>query len=629
MFITQCDDLGGGYCLDQTQEGDWAQYTINVLAPQTYMVEVRAEAIGANTGGIFECEFATNGHYYNNTGPLTITTTDWTNFSAVVFLQGGTNVMKLHCLTNAHGSSGVGRFNYISIYPWWQPGFTSTWTNYVSGLSTNNDYADALANAAAIQHEIDTLPSTGGSVFITNGTYYIAQASPNETLGAKYNAAVIIATNNIEIVGSGKSNTMLIAYNRATTCFCFGFDSHANPTPCTNFILRDITIEAQPHLAVADVTNTIFELGQLIPNNNVGDLTIFYGNYPYASNILITNCQFLYGDFCIRCLGAISNVLVQGCDFTIWSGSNVYGATNTINPTSNTCLYDGSVGIFCNPAYNVNIISNTYTGNANLTNGTFEEISTNINYNGFLNKNGLIAPDGFVWAQEGGNFFVARNTISNNALEGIQLNAGPNSVVGNIFQTEVSDGSCCALDVLGCWPGLTGTDQENYSTCFIGNSVYGGRSGQEASDGYIPYSFNCSGNTFTLYPPYDDAIHGDGPGTAAGCHMFQSASVCGNTLVTGGLGFGFIGVNTSALILNNNFGGATYRGIGCFGSPGYSLNTAQIFGNILGEGVSFHVQLPYTNSFGWFLGKNTYLNAYSNSVPPFMDPLSSAVHISN
>ncbi len=50
---------------------------------------------------------------------------------------------------------------------------------------------------------------------------------------------------------------------------------------------------------------------------------------------------------------------------------------------------------------------------------------------------------------------------------------------------------------------------------------------------------------------------------------------------------------------------------------------------IFGPGVSFHVKLPHTHSFGWFLGQNTYLNSSSNSVPPFLDPASSAVHIFN
>jgi len=104
------------------------------------------------------------------------------------------------------------------------------------------------------------------------------------------------------------------------------------------------------------------------------------------------------------------------------------------------------------------------------------------------------------------------------------------------------------------------------------------------------------------------------------------ANVCGNTLVAGKVAFSFVGSNTSAVILNNNFGAAAYRGIG-YVSTGDSLSTAQIFGNTVGQGVSFHVQFPSSNSFGWFLGRNTYLNSSSNT--PFLDPASSAVHIRN
>jgi len=53
----------------------------------------------------------------------------------------------------------------------------------------------------------------------------------------------------------------------------------------------------------------------------------------------------------------------------------------------------------------------------------------------------------------------------------------------------------------------------------------------------------------------------------------------------------------------------------------------EIFGNKLGEGVSFHVQIPYANSFGWFLKQNTYMNG-TNVIPAFLDPASSAVHLS-
>jgi hypothetical protein len=80
--------------------------------------------------------------------------------------------------------------------------------------------------------------------------------------------------------------------------------------------------------------------------------------------------------------------------------------------------------------------------------------------------------------------------------------------------------------------------------------------------------------------------------------------------------------------LNNNFGAAAYRGIG-YQFTGESINTAQIFGNILGQGVSFHVQLTYSNSFGWFLGGNTNVDTNSNIVPLFTDPASTAAHLYN
>ena len=89
----------------------------------------------------------------------------------------------------------------------------------------------------------------------------------------------------------------------------------------------------------------------------------------------------------------------------------------------------------------------------------------------------------------------------------------------------------------------------------------------------------------------------------------------------------FLLTNNAALILNNNFSNATFGSIG-YGAAGDSLNSAQIYGNTLNEGVTFHVQLTYSNSFSWFFRHNTYVEASTNIVPPFFDPMSSAAHIS-
>jgi hypothetical protein len=631
MFITHCDDLGLGYCLDQTRAGEWAVYTINVLVPQTYTIETRVGGIG--TDGVFECEFtATN--FYTNTGPLTITTTNWTNVSAVVFLTNGIYTMKLHCLGNGTDGAHVGRFNYISIYPWWQAGFASTnrITITQADLSTNNNWADAANNAAVIQSSVNAVGAAGGgTVSLPSGTYYVAQASPNETNDAWANAAVSILTNNIEIAGAGETNTTLIAFNRATTVFSLGGD-WSHPAPYSNLVIRSMTIEAQPHLAVFDVTNTTFELGQLFPTGYAGTQIFIdgYWGYPceFVHNILITNCQFLFGDFSITFGGYASNCLISHCDFNVWGGTNVYtGATNSSPAnTPNTTGFYGSVGIFGDgtPDYNINILDNTYNGNTNLapdTNNPFGYVSTNATQ--------MLAPNGFVYFQSGGNYFIARNTILNYELEGVQLSGGPSSVVGNTYYTLVSVGACCALAMNAAWTlAVIGTNAINYSACFIGNSVYGGRNGQspQGQGNSMPvYCLNFSGNELILYPPF---AHADYPGAAVSLQNTTSANVFGNTLVSGGHGVVFASGCGNAVVMNNDFANVSYRGVGLAGGGG-SLRNAAIFNNILGQGVSFHVELPYTDSFGWFLEGNTCLNGSSNSVPPFLDPLSSAVHMSN
>jgi hypothetical protein len=637
MFITNCDDLGLGYCLDQTRPGEWAQYTIHVLEPYTYNIETRVQGIAPN--GVFECEFTNSSGFYTNTGPLTITTTNWANVSALVYLPEGTNIMRLRFLTAGTGSSYVGRFNYISIYPWWNAGFASFRTNSIGSgeLSTNNDWADAAGNAAIIQSNINSVEAAGGgTVLLPAGSYFIAQLYPNETNTGNRNAAVIVTNSNVEIAGAGKTNTALVAYNRATTIFYVGRDTNfawGNQYACSNFTLRDLTLQAQPHLAVQNVTNTTFELGAINQEppggtngpGDIGYLTIFSGidKDQTTGNILITNCQFLYGNFSIGLIYAVSNCLVTHCDFKIWGGSNVYTRATNASPTNtaNTIWYGGSVGIWGAESYNVTVLENSYEGNENVVSSTdhpFGYVTTNIFQ--------MMGPDGFVLLQSGGNFFVARNHIVNNALEGIELGGGPCAVVQNVFYTLLNDTSCCALAAGDSgFPGfLNNLDEVNYSFSFIGNQIYGDRCGQEAPDHDRPYSLNFSGNELTLDPPLAQAL--DLPGAAVAMMGKGIVNVCGNTLHAGGHGILFGMDCGHATILNNDFAHVTYRGIGMLNGDS-SLRHATVINNILGEGSTFHVQLPLSDSFGWFLYGNQYVDSSGASIPPFFDPVSSAAHL--
>ena len=205
-------------------------------------------------------------------------------------------------------------------------------------------------------------------------------------------------------------------------------------------------------------------------------------------------------------------------------------------------------------------------------------------------------------------------------------------MVGNTYDSLIVGGSCCALAATGGQPGLTGNAALDHSTCFIGNWVYGGRQG-ESHQGQTygsPYTINFSGNELYLYQPFN--TNGDYPGAVVSVGSCTAANVCGNTLSNGPLGFLYGPGCANAIILANNFSNSTYRAIGYFDLPNLgngTLQSASIFTNSLNEGVSFHAELDYAHSFGWFLNRNTYLNGTNVVSSPFCDPISSAVHISN
>ncbi|MGA2544452.1 MAG: hypothetical protein ABSG78_23125 [Verrucomicrobiota bacterium] len=620
-----------------------AKYTVNVLLPGTYTVEARVAGIGTNVGGVFQCDFtngcgvlSNSGGISNSTGRLTNTTTNWTDVSAVVYLPNGTNVMTLQCLANGSDGSHVGRFNYISIYPWWPgPLQTNVSTNVPHLISDDDSWYTSSNNAYWIQYVINGF-SNGGVVSIPSGTYYVAQLSTNDVSAAYASSAMSVVANNVIIegagVGAGVSNTTLIAHNRATTIFSFGQNALQYNPLCTNLTLRDMTLVARPHLVftnILSVNTNMYERGQLYDDRTgraTGTLVEFYGNYTadpwqYTQNILVSNCVFLHAIQSLGLYAAVSNCLVRECTFIPWDLTNSFdGTTNTPPgeiPTAYTTGYAGQeVGIM-GGGNNIVIVENTYNN-----------IGTATNTNNFQTS----APDGFVWLQSGGNAFIGRNLIGNYALEGIQLDAGPTAVVGNTYCTVVSCYSACALSAGGTkQAGLTGTSND-YATCFIGNWVHGGRNGEcwTAAPGpnARPFTLNFSGNYLNVFPPFNEV--GDHPGGAVTVSVCQSANIFGNTLAMGSCGVLFGANCTNGVVLNNDFGNVTYGGIclawGIVASP--SLQNAQIFRNILGKGLTFHTQVSYPYSFDWFLNQNQYVNG-AMSVPPFLDPAASAAHVSN
>jgi hypothetical protein len=200
--------------------------------------------------------------------------------------------------------------------------------------------------------------------------------------------------------------------------------------------------------------------------------------------------------------------------------------------------------------------------------------------------------------------------------------------VGNTFYTLINDPNSCALNGDIGLGGLPGAGSAENSITFVGNWVYGERVGDRMVNSpspTTPSTLSFSGNWLNLSP----GIYGfdyEGPGSAVQMQSCLAGNIVGNKMVAGGDGLQFLLNCSNVFVMNNDFGGATYGSIGTMYDIG-TLGTAQIFSNVLSDGVTFHVQLPYTNSFGWFFATNSYVNTNSISVPLFTDPASAALHI--
>ena len=227
----------------------------------------------------------------------------------------------------------------------------------------------------------------------------------------------------------------------------------------------------------------------------------------------------------------------------------------------------------------------------------------------------------------------------NHGVEAVLLYAGPNAVTGNTFSNAIVSLDTCALrNTESDVAGADGTTSGNFLTTFVGNWVCGEYSGvtSVADDSTYanskPNLLNFSGN----YISFPGANTNSYPGTsgaptfAAFVESCTTVNMCGNALASGGYGLFFTDGCTNALVLNNDFGGASFGGIGCgMANDIPAMASGQIVSNNLIAGVTFHVQLPpqLTNSFNWLLYNNNYIDSASNSVLPFLDPASSSVHL--
>ncbi len=139
-------------------------------------------------------------------------------------------------------------------------------------------------------------------------------------------------------------------------------------------------------------------------------------------------------------------------------------------------------------------------------------------------------------------------------------------------------------------------------------------------------NFMVSGNDVTLYPSFNEI--GDLPGAMAAFQTCAAANVCGNILRAGGYGLAFYsGCSTNASSLTITWPQRPTEGIGL--SPfGGSLQSAYIFSNVIGQGVSFHLQMPYTATVSAGLSETTYIRpTYRPRCLYLQTRASTAIHI--
>jgi hypothetical protein len=619
--ISPTTDLGLGYCIEDMRINDWVQYSLDVRVGQTYCVEPRV--LWAGTNAAYKIEFSTNSGTSFYTGLTNyVTSSSWTNgwtnvATKNVVLTNGFQIMRVTMLTNGVWSgTNVGftaKFNYVSIYPSWNEGFTITSTNAIqtNELSTATDWATARENADVIQGYLNAA-QPGTSIRIPPGIFYVAQP-PEDSFqlisGEAYeHAALRIMTNNIEIRGAGRDLTKLIAFNRMTTIINAGkFDQQARCR--SNLIIRDIEFEARPH--VITVTNAtpvynITERGawqingvEMLPKGAGALVSIIgYGDAILAQNILIENCRFRNADRALALPKSVANALVRGNEFICLDPDGPYtGETDGNDHTSRYPLHSPQIigiGGFrdfrFNPPqlsfnFNIVILDNEYNGNPAITSSTSPAEGW--------------ATDGFVYFQRGGNYFCARNRITNYFLEAIYFTSGPIAVVQNEFGAKIHGASTKGLAAANMAdPPATLTESARDDMfAFVGNSVVGGalawssRFPTNNADGSFttmyPMRATFSGNDIELSPPWHPGEH-ERDRAAGGFDNMEFLNVSGNTLHAGYKGIVIDPYGTKcSLILKNDLEGAEQGGV--FIESQYPNGTAVVVKNILNHGRSFHV----------------------------------------
>ncbi|MBI3883492.1 MAG: carbohydrate-binding protein [Sphingobacteriales bacterium] len=173
-------DTGGGYNVGFTAVGEWMKYTVNVVTPGAYTLQVRLASPSPNSGKSLHVEL--DGQ--NISGPINITsnTADWQTYQtisvAIPMITTGQKVLRIFEDTD---------------------GFNLNYINFVQDCSTGtNVWTGAVSTAweTAGNWSCGSVPTINSNVYINSGTIVVNSTVSIRSLNASPAANITVTSGN-------------------------------------------------------------------------------------------------------------------------------------------------------------------------------------------------------------------------------------------------------------------------------------------------------------------------------------------------------------------------------------------------------------------------------------------------
>ncbi|MCD6166178.1 right-handed parallel beta-helix repeat-containing protein, partial [bacterium] len=275
---------------------------------------------------------------------------------------------------------------YIYANSKWQADRTVA-TKIVSASNSQNkekaDYVcDGTSDEQEIEQAINDLPSTGGIVYLLEGTYYIS-------------SSIDITKSNVSLIGSGWSTKLYLIDGANTDVIVLGDGSNS---------YEGITI-ANLQIDGNDANQTEGGLQCIEFKNNV-------------TQSKVEGCYIHNGDLAGIKIGDIAfyNKILNNYIYDNGSGGS------------------GAGGIDLNGSYNI-IQGNKFSSNlmsSIVPDGDYNIISNNE----FKSAKKVLWPDG----SPGTNYVFSNNVIDSPSSDGLELNASKSIIIGNTFRSTGGHG---------------------------------------------------------------------------------------------------------------------------------------------------------------------------------------------